>query len=93
MGAIVPLIKKYIGLKMRFIHGIFDWKLGFTGNIPLINPHFQTVGGVQGDAKIEKLNFWLKWNRRIARISKTYCLIDLVSSMDVIYNVLEEYLR
>ena len=43
MGAIVPLIKKYIGLKMRFIHGIFDWKLGFTGNIPLINPHFQTV--------------------------------------------------
>ena len=43
-------------------------------------PHFQTVAvysrvnfrnGVHGDAKTKLLNFWFKWNRRIARISKT----------------------
>ena len=27
----------YVGLEMRFISGIFDWKVGCVGNVPVIN--------------------------------------------------------
>ena len=37
MRAIIPLIQRYIGLEKRLIDGIFDWKLGCIGNMPLIN--------------------------------------------------------